>query len=34
MTDVVTLAVRVAGYVQGVGFRAYIRKRATQLGLH
>jgi acylphosphatase len=32
--DDVTLAVRVAGYVQGVGFRAYVRKRATQLGLH
>ena len=33
MTDEVTLAVRVAGYVQGVGFRAYVRKRAMQLGL-
>ena len=34
MADVVTLAVRVVGYVQGVGFRAYVRKRATQLSLH
>jgi acylphosphatase len=34
MADAVTLAVRVVGYVQGVGYRAFIRKRATQLGVH
>jgi acylphosphatase len=33
MTDEVTLAVRVVGAVQGVGYRAFIRKRAMQLGL-
>ncbi len=27
------MAVRVVGMVQGVGFRVYVRKRATQLGL-
>jgi acylphosphatase len=30
MTDEVTLAVRVVGAVQGVGYRAFIRKRAPR----
>jgi acylphosphatase len=33
MTQVMQLRATVRGYVQGVGFRAYVRRRALALGL-
>ncbi len=33
MTDVASVQVTVSGYVQGVYFRAFVSRRATELGL-